>query len=467
MKIRGYRIELTEIESVLLQLPQIAQAVVDTYEPEPGAVELVAYYTLKQGVTDAAARPRSREALRKQPAGLHGAGLSRASCRHPDDGRATRPTARSLPAPKGPRFSARSGEVRGAANARPRATLADALAEVMKIERVSVEDNFFKDLGAHSLLMARFCAEIRQAPGLSDVSMRDIYLNPTIAQARRTICDRRAATRAPVAVEAASRSVSRPTSPTTAAARCSSVLCRLRRIRPVADRPGVEWTYAAVDSPVELYLRIVAFAAGSFVALTALPIAAKWLLIGRWKEEAIPIWSLRYFRFWVVKTLVQQRPDGAVRRHPDLQSSICGCSAPRSAATPSSIARLVPVCTDLLSIGDNTIIRKDSILLGYKAQSNYIHTGPITIGDNAFVGEASVLDIDTAMGDDTQLGHASSLQSGQRVPRRQALSRLARAGDAGRLLPGRATECTLAAALALCRRASWSPACSRSSRRRS
>ncbi len=78
--------------------------------------------------------------------------------------------------------------------------------------------------------------------------------------------------------------------------------------------------------------------------------------------------------------------------------------------------RLIPVCTDLLSIGDNTIIRKDSIVLGYKAQSNYIHTGSITIGNNAFVGEASVLDIDTVMGNDTQLGHASSLQSGQRVP---------------------------------------------------
>ena len=78
--------------------------------------------------------------------------------------------------------------------------------------------------------------------------------------------------------------------------------------------------------------------------------------------------------------------------------------------------RLIPVCTDLLSIGDNTIIRKDSIVLGYKAQSNYIHTGSVTIGNNAFVGEASVLDIDTVMGNDTQLGHASSLQSGQRVP---------------------------------------------------
>src|SRR5204863_3130895 len=63
-----------------------------------------------------------------------------------------------------------------------------------------------------------------------------------------------------------------------------------------------------------------------------------------------------------------------------------------------------------------TILRKDTILLGYRAQSNFIHVGPVEIGANVFVGEASVIDIDTAMGDNTQLGHASSLQSGQRVP---------------------------------------------------
>jgi non-ribosomal peptide synthetase-like protein len=79
-------------------------------------------------------------------------------------------------------------------------------------------------------------------------------------------------------------------------------------------------------------------------------------------------------------------------------------------------SRHAPVCADMISIGDNTILRKDSIVLGYRAQSNFIHIGPVEIGSNAFVGEASVLDIDTVMGDDTQLGHASSLQSGQRVP---------------------------------------------------
>ncbi len=45
VKIRGYRIELTEVESVLLQAPGIAQAVVSTYRPEPDVVELAAYYS--------------------------------------------------------------------------------------------------------------------------------------------------------------------------------------------------------------------------------------------------------------------------------------------------------------------------------------------------------------------------------------------------------------------------------------
>ena len=52
---------------------------------------------------------------------------------------------------------------------------------------------------------------------------------------------------------------------------------------------------------------------------------------------------------------------------------------------------------------------------GYKARSNYIHIGPIRIGDNVFVGEAAVVDINTVMEDDTQLGFASSLQEGQQI----------------------------------------------------
>ena len=57
-----------------------------------------------------------------------------------------------------------------------------ALAEVLHAEHISTEHHFFNDLGANSLLMARVCAAIRRNPGMSNVSMRDIYMHPTIAK---------------------------------------------------------------------------------------------------------------------------------------------------------------------------------------------------------------------------------------------------------------------------------------------
>ena len=59
---------------------------------------------------------------------------------------------------------------------------------------------------------------------------------------------------------------------------------------------------------MDIYLRSTSYAAVAFVVLCTLPILAKWLLIGRWKPQQIPIWSLAYFRFWLVKTLVRSDP---------------------------------------------------------------------------------------------------------------------------------------------------------------
>ena len=54
-------------------------------------------------------------------------------------------------------------------------TFADVLAEVMSVERVSVDSNFFDDLGADSMVMARFCARVRKLPDLPSVSIKDVY----------------------------------------------------------------------------------------------------------------------------------------------------------------------------------------------------------------------------------------------------------------------------------------------------
>ena len=58
--------------------------------------------------------------------------------------------------------------------------LAELLATVVEKDSVPVDANFFYELGADSLVMAKFCARVRKQPDLPAVSIKDIYQNPTI-----------------------------------------------------------------------------------------------------------------------------------------------------------------------------------------------------------------------------------------------------------------------------------------------
>jgi non-ribosomal peptide synthetase-like protein len=414
VKVRGYRIELGEIEAVLSQLSHIAQAVVNPYEPEPGAVELVAYYTRKQDAPEVAPGEMV-ETLRKQLPGYMVPAYYEELLAIPmtANNKADR---KRLPAPRGMRFSISSNKF-VAPRTDTEQALAAALTEVMKIERASVQDHFFHDLGAHSLLMARFGAEIRKRLKHSAVSMQDIYLNPTIEKLARQIDSLPAETSDAGAPEA--RRVPFHVPSDFAYYGCGALQLAwyvgwgmLGLWLLVA---GFEWTYATMPRLGDTYLRLVGLAIGYAVLFSAIPIATKWLLIGRWKKETIPIWSLHYCRFWAVKSLIRGAPmawfGGPIY---NLYLRLLGAKIGANTVLESGV---IPVCTDLISIGPDTLVRKDSILLGYKAQSNSIHTGPVHIGANAFVGEASVLDINSTMEDDTQLGHSSSLHEGQRVPR--------------------------------------------------
>ena len=121
VKIRGYRIELTEIESVLMQLPQIAQAVVDTYESEPGTVELVAYYSLKQEASELAPGEVSQTLRKHLPGYMVPAYLEKLPViPMTSSNKADR---KNLPPPKGPRFSAGSSNF-----VAPRSEMEEALA---------------------------------------------------------------------------------------------------------------------------------------------------------------------------------------------------------------------------------------------------------------------------------------------------------------------------------------------------
>ena len=125
-----------------------------------------------------------------------------------------------------------------------------------------------------------------------------------------------------------------------------------------------------------LYLRSLAFSAGAFSLLCGLPILAKWTLVGRWKPREIKVWSLRYLRFWLVKTLVRANPLALFTGSPiyPLYLRALGAKIGRRVVI---FSRTVPVCTDMLTIGDDTVIRRESSFTGYRAVAGVIQTGPV------------------------------------------------------------------------------------------
>ena len=56
----------------------------------------------------------------------------------------------------------------------------EVLGDILGAGDVPVDAHFFDDLGADSMLMARFCARVRKRADLPSVSMKDVYAHPTV-----------------------------------------------------------------------------------------------------------------------------------------------------------------------------------------------------------------------------------------------------------------------------------------------
>src|SRR2546425_986635 len=158
--------------------------------------------------------------------------------------------------------------------------LAGVLADVLRVERVSVDSHFFDELGADSLVMAKFCARVRKRGDFPPVSMKDIYQHPTIRSLAAALADAPAPGKS-----AAAAALEVPTSTSTRDYLLCGALQTLFYLGysyagVLAAVEGYQRMVAGSEG-AESYLRLVVFSGVGFLVVCAVPIVAKWLLIGR------------------------------------------------------------------------------------------------------------------------------------------------------------------------------------------
>ena len=319
--------------------------------------------------------------------------------------------------------------------------LAEVLADVLGMQQVPMDADFFQDLGADSLVMAKFCARMRKQPDLPTVSMKDVYGNPSVSALAAAL---QVPPQQDRLQEPSPAVASVPEAPAPMDARTwEYVTCGALQVLVylgycmIAGLLAVnwyQWVYPEGGPSQgtefwEIYLRSTAYAAAVFVLMCILPVAAKWIILGRFRPGEIRLWSLAYFRFWLVKTLMRTSPLVLLRGSP-LTTFYLRAMGAKVGRNVTIMTNRLPVCTDLLTIGEGTVIRKDAVLNGYRAHGGVIQLGALTLGRDVIVGEGSVLDVGTALGDGSQLGHRSTLYTGQSVP----------AGERWHGSPGRRTE---------------------------
>jgi amino acid adenylation domain-containing protein len=175
IKIRGHRIEPNEITSVLAEIPAIQQSIVVARQLQDGEKSLVGYIALVAGARVTASELKSALRNRLPEYMVPGVFVQLKSMPLTSSGKVDRT---ALPPVTSANTLAESVFV--APRTPVEETVAEILTQLLGLERVGAEDNFFM-LGGHSLLGTQLILRLRDTFGI-ELSLRTVFEAPTVAE---------------------------------------------------------------------------------------------------------------------------------------------------------------------------------------------------------------------------------------------------------------------------------------------
>jgi len=406
VKIRGFRVELAEIEAVIAEDPAVAQAVVQLFKDEDGSEFLAAFFVAARGakvdlerIRKTVAerlpnymRPAAYEQLDAMPTLAASGKVDRKALKRPAAHEAAE---REIVPPSTPM----------------EAKLHAVWAEGFAPQPVSVLDNLFEDLGGHSLKAARLVSAARKVPGLEGLSIDDVYSAPTIRALAARLGDTGPTERLD------ETSFHR----TPAWTRWLCGFAQTIALVPIFTVAGAQWffPYLAYSWLAGYMSRLDALLLSglSFLlippAAMMLSIAVKWLVIGRYRAGAYPLWGLYYFRWWFVRRFSDVIATPYLAGTPMIRGyyRMLGARVGDKAHIGSSIID----APDLVSIGEGAILSDYALLATSSVERGMLHIGRADIGERAFLGSMCVMGRDSRIEADGVLDDLSALSAGATI----------------------------------------------------
>ena len=407
VKLRGYRIELGDIESHLNGQPYVSAASVAVKQDGVGHEHLVAYVVLRAGMVLDEQALRGELAKTLPPYMVPSFIMPLAEMPRMPSGKINRG---ALPVPEAllEMKDDAAGQVIDM-----NAPLGDRMLAVLRKtfpgKEITLSQDFFTDLGGHSLIAAGFVSRFRREAGVPNASLKDIYIHRPLS----------------VLAGVWQQLPSTPTAP-------KNEFNKIPRLRYyvcwLAQSAALFFIYGLFT--VEVFTPYVGYyytseetgsrwlgilAAVVFYCLlpplfTLIVVGLKWLVIGRMKEGDYPLWGGYYFRWWLVKTLQRLIPSQFISGTPLYPAFLRLFGA--KVAPDAQLSNIVIGAEDLVTIGKDASLSSQVVIDNAFVENGLLKLRHVFLGNHCYIGSSAVIAGGTAVETYGELQDLSHLAAG-------------------------------------------------------
>ncbi len=278
---------------------------------------------------------------------------------------------------------------------------------------IQISQDFFNDLGGHSLLAASFVSKMRKEGGIKNASLKDIYLNRPLS-ALITKWDN---------IESVENKKTKEPFKKIPALRY--YLCGLAQSISLLLIYGLlalqifipYLAYYFMQLEYENHLKSILISIVTFCVLpplfTGFGIAAKWIIIGKYKEGEYPLWGTYFFRWWLVKSIQKLIPTQFLNGTPLFATYLKWMGA--KVASDAQLSAFTIGAVDLLFINEDVSISSSVVINNAVVENGMLKISKVIVGKHAYIGTSAVVGGNTEIKDWGELQDLSFLQAGKTI----------------------------------------------------